>query len=117
MPNSHVGGLLIELHKAVATLRINLNQTGALETPPTSLVPPMSLVPLARRLVGTTKRIKAKAEARNPKAKERARKIEAKEAASPEDLLQIDPDLHPLAPLTLVDPTKAKGSVTCASPS
>ena len=77
----------------------------------------MSLVPLARRLVGITKRIKAKAEARKPKAKERARKIEAKEAASPEDLLQIDPDLHPLAPLTLVDPTKAGGSVTCASPS
>ena len=43
--------------------------------------------------------------------------IKAKEAASPEDLLQIDPDLHPLVPLNLADPTKAGGSVTCASPS
>ena len=66
---------------------------------------------------GTTRRTKAKAEARKTKARGEARKTEAKEEASPEDLLQIDPDLHPLAPLTLVDPTKAGGSATCASPS
>ena len=111
MPSSHEGGLLVELHKAVATLQINLNKIGALATLPISLVPPV-LHP-----AGTTRRTKAKAEAKRPKAKGEARKTEEKEAANPEDLLQIDLDHHPLAPLTLVDPTKAEGSGTCASPS
>ena len=111
MPNSHAGGLLAELHKAVATIQTNLNEIGALETPQINLVPPVM------RPNGTIKRTKAKAGAREPKAKEGAREIKEKEAASQEDLLQIDPDLHPPGPLTLVDPTKAEESVTCASPS